>query len=289
MHAISAVRAAASSPAPPELVLDLLGLHLLGREGRGRDQAAGGAGELVPTRVFLATLSQLGVSGSATRSTLNRLVLRGQLVRHRDGRTSAFRPDEGTLALLRRGRDRMFSTTPFDPGARVWTILSCPIPEDLRNLRYLVHTRLSWAGFGLVRSNLWVAPGRIDVGELLRDGLPAQSLSLVHAFHGAPVPPSSPQHLIGSAWDRDALRAAHLAFTDRWMDADRSPTDALPQFLLLLQDWGRLLRTDPGLPAADHDPDWPAPASADLFRQLNGALGALAEEHLRDLVRGAGR
>jgi phenylacetic acid degradation operon negative regulatory protein len=268
------------SLAPQELVLDLLGLHVLGRAKSGRR-----SGRPVPTQAFLTVLGALDVSDSATRTTLNRMVARGVLVRHKQGRTSAFEPAEETVAMLRRGRARMFAAAPFDHDEDVWTIVSCPIPESRRNLRYHLQARLSWAGFGAPRANLWVAPGRIDVEQLLGD-LPETALSLVHAFHGTPAPPSNPEHLVHSAWDPDTLRRAHFDFAAHWED-ERSPAAALPRFLRLLDEWGRLLRTDPGLPAAHLDDEWPAKHSAQIFQRLEAQLGPLAEAELEQLVRSA--
>ncbi|MER5219910.1 PaaX family transcriptional regulator [Streptomyces flaveus] len=282
---MSAPVEAGSSPStvPQSLVLDFLGLHMLGRA-----QAARKAGQPVATQVFLTVLGALGVSDSATRTTLNRMVARGLLIRHKQGRTSAFGPTEDAMALLRRGRARMFSPTPFDHVEDIWTILNCPVPESLRNVRYQLHGRLSWAGFGTVQANLWIAPGRIDVEELLDDIFPAEALGLVQAFHGAPTGPSSPGQLLHAAWDLEALRAAHLGFLARWEAADPRAAEALPQLLLLLDDWGRLLRTDPGLPAAYLEEDWPAERSARTFQRLEACLGPLADEQLQQLMDAEG-
>ena len=282
---MSAPIEAESSPSavPQSLVLDFLGLCMLGRA-----QAVGKAGQPVATQVFLAVLGALGVSDSAARTTLNRMVARGLLIRHKQGRTSAFEPTGDTMALLLRGRARMFSPTPFDHSEDVWTILNCPVPENLRKVRYQLHGRLTWAGFGAVQANLWIAPGRIDVEELLDDVFPAEALGLVQAFHGAPTGPSSPEQLLRAAWDLEALRAAHLGFLDRWEAADAASAEALPQLLLLLDDWGRLLRTDPGLPAAYLDEVWPAERSARTFQRLEARLGPLADEQLLQLMGAQG-
>ncbi|MEV5959879.1 PaaX family transcriptional regulator C-terminal domain-containing protein [Streptomyces sp. NPDC051987] len=270
---------APSAPAQG-LVMGLLGLHVLGRARTVQE-----SGQPVPTQVFLTVLGKLGVSASATRTTLNRLVGRGLLVRHKQGRASAFQPTADAIALLRQGRARMFSPTPFDHAECGWTILNCPVPESLRKVRYQLHNRLSWAGFGMVQANLWVAPGRIDVDELLGDIFPAEALGLVQAFHGVPTGPSSPAQLAHAAWDPDALRAAHLDFLSRWEDADPLTAEPLSQLLLLLDDWGRLLRTDPGLPATHLGDDWPAQRSSQTFRRLETHIGPLAEEQLQQLVR----
>ncbi|XVQ06887.1 PaaX family transcriptional regulator [Spirillospora sp. CA-255316] len=264
---------------PQELVLNLLGLHVLGRA-----RSAEGSGGPVPTRAFLAILGMVGVSEAATRATLNRMVTRGLLLRRRQGRTSAFEPTRDAVAVLRQGRARLLSPAPFDHAEDIWTILDCPIPESLRNLRYQLHARLEWSGFGRIQANLWVAPGRIDVQELLDDLPPGTALDHVQAFHGTPTPPSSPANLVRSAWDLGALRAAHLDFAARWETADPPSTESLPQLLLLICDWGNLLRTDPGLPAAYLDQDWPADQSTHIFQRLESRLGPLAEQQLKRLV-----
>jgi phenylacetic acid degradation operon negative regulatory protein len=235
--------------------------------------------------VFLTVLGALGVSDSVTRTTLNRMVARGPLIRHKRGRTSAFGPTEDAMALLRRGRARMFSPMPFDHAEGIWTILNGPVPESLRKVRNQLHGWLSWAGFGTVQANLWLAPGRVDIEELLDGIFPAEALSLVQAFHGAPTGPSSTGQLLHAAWGLEALRAAHLSLLARWEAAEPRSAEALPQLLLLLDDWGRLLRTDPGLPAAYLEEGW---RSARTFRRLEARLGPLADEQLQQLMRAEG-
>ncbi|MGW4968279.1 hypothetical protein ACWEPL_64690 [Nonomuraea sp. NPDC004186] len=202
----------------------------------------------MPTQVLLSASSALGISESATRAALNRMVHRSLLARHKHGRTSAFQLTDEGRALLRRGRDRMFSPTPFDHPEGIWTVLSCPVPESLRNLRYQLQGRLMWAGFGAVHPNVWVAPGRVDVEELLRNLPTPEVLGLVQAFHGTPAAPSQPEQLVRKAWDVNALRSGHLSFLARWEGAEPPAAGALPQLLLLHADWGLLLRAAPGLP-----------------------------------------
>lgn len=266
--------------APQEMVLNLFGMYAF---GRGEPEERKVAPPL-PTQVLLSALSGLGISESATRAALNRMVHRSLLVRHRQGRTSAFQLSDETKALLRRGGNRMFSPTPFDHNEGVWTVLSCPVPESLRNVRYQLQGRLLWAGFGVVHPNVWIAPGRVDVEELLGD-LPTQdALDLVQAFHGTPTAPSRPEQLVHKAWNLEALRAGHLNFLARWENAKPPGASALAQLLLLHDDWGRLLRADPGLPATYLDDDWPADRSTRTFQRLQTLLGPLADQQLEALV-----
>lgn len=178
----------------------------------------------------------------------------------------------------------MFSPTPFDHPEGIWTVLSCPVPESLRNLRYQLQGRLMWAGFGAVHPNVWVAPGRVDVEELLRNLPTPEVLGLVQAFHGTPAAPSQPEQLVRKAWDVNALRSGHLSFLARWEGAEPPAVGALPQLLLLHADWGLLLRADPGLPPAYLDEDWPAQRSTRTFQRLDTRLGPSAEKQLNALV-----
>ena len=238
----------------------------------------------VPTRVLLTVLARLGVSDAATRAALNRMVRRGLLARHKDGRTSAFELTPEARTLLAQGRDRLFSPPPYDHEPDIWTVLSCPLPETLRNVRYQLQTRLTWAGFGAVQPHVWVAPGRVDVETMLGDLLTPEVRPLAQAFHGTPTAPSDPAELVRRAWDLTALRAAHTQFLDRWAHPEPNPGDALSHLLLLIDDWGRLLRTDPGLPIPHLPHDWPAPHSADAFTRARHRLGPGAEKQLEDLL-----
>jgi DNA-binding transcriptional regulator PaaX len=97
------------------------------------------------------------------------------------------------------------------PLRATWTVLSRPLPETLRNVRSHMHGRLAWAGFGAPQANLWVAPGQVDVQDLLGDLLTPEALSHTQAFHGTPTAPSRPDQPVRQAWDLD----------DNW-PADRS-------------------------------------------------------------------
>jgi phenylacetic acid degradation operon negative regulatory protein len=274
---------AAQPAAAWELVLALFGLHVFGLGDTTRTPHS-----LLPlsTKVFLWVFSRLDITDTATRSALNRMVHGGMLSRDRQGRTSVWEPTEAAVNLFRQGRDRIFSPAPFDHADALWTVLSCPLPETLRNVRYHVHGRLAWAGFGALQANLWVAPGQVDVQDLLGDLLTPDALSHTQAFHGIPTAPSRPDQLVRQAWDLDVIRRAHHDFLARWETAqpDTAPAAALPQFLLLLDQWARLLRTDPGLPAAYLD-DWPAGRSARTFQRLLQRLGSAAEQQLHHLIQ----
>ncbi|MFL5995960.1 MAG: PaaX family transcriptional regulator C-terminal domain-containing protein [Streptomyces sp.] len=66
----------------------------------------------------------------------------------------------------------------------------------------------------------------------------------------------------------------------RGLPGPSAGASAVPRSDLRFYDWGRLLRTDPGLPAAHLEGDWPAERSARTFQRLEARLGPLADERL---------
>ncbi len=270
-----------STPRAQDLALNLLGLCT-----QGRFHPVSWRVESIGMRVVVEGLRAAGVSESAARSSVNRLVSRGILRRVREGRTSSYSlTSEGESTLLQ-GRARLFSAHPFDHADDTWTILHCAIPERLRTLRYQIYSRLEWSGFGEVASGMWIAPGRIDIEELLGDLSSEPGPTWLQAFHGAPAAPSTGARLAESAWDLTSLRAQHLAFIERWAPARTHPHDALASLLLLIGDWGRLLRTDPGLPGQELDATWPSARSSQTFQDAEHRWGPAADAVLARLLEG---
>ncbi|MFI1050816.1 PaaX family transcriptional regulator [Streptomyces griseoruber] len=254
----------APSSRPQDMVLSVLGF--------ASQHAADGMVPALPSATFISVLSRTGIGEAATRATLNRMTHRGLLTRRKDGRTTVFAPTDEGERLVTQGRARLFNPAPFERPDDVWTVLSCPLPTRLRNARYHLLPRLAWAGFGPLQPNLWIAPGRIDVRPLLVDLLPAEDLDLAHAFQGSPSFPTPTAQLVARAWDLDVLRAAHDDFLTRWENAESDQANALPQLLLLTNDWSDLLRTDPGLPEKYLGPQWPAPRSTATYQRLHAEL-----------------
>jgi DNA-binding transcriptional regulator PaaX len=241
---------------PQALVLPFLGALVLDRQG-----------VRVRSTVFLRLLGDLGVAEPAARATLHRMRERGLLDRHRSGREVTWTITEFGSALLTRNRERVEADDPFARTDDTWTLLSYSMPETRRDLRHQVRATLGWAGFGGLRDGLWIAPGTIDVEQVLRDAGLDELGDLADWFSARPLPGTDVADVICRAWDLDAVAAVHEAFLDRWQ---APPTDLgiLPRFTLLGADWLQVLRVDPGLPVA-HLPDgWPAPESARLHARL---------------------
>src|SRR3954447_14974800 len=242
----------------------------------------------LPSMVLLDLLADLGVTEAAARATLKRLTQRGLLSRGQVGRTAEYALTPLAEDVIREARERVASPTPFDHPDGEWTLLSYSVPESRRDLRHRVRARLSWAGFGGVRDGLWIAPGTVDVAAVLgRSDLDGVA-DLADAFAARPLPGTDLDRLVHRAWDVAAVRRAHTWFIDTWSSPPRVG-GSLAQLTLLGADWLSLLRTDPGLPAAQLGPDWPAALSTAVHHRVIDGLEPAARAALERSLRANGR
>lgn len=245
---------------PQTLLLTLLGSAVLGRD------------VAIFSGSYAAVMDRMGVSEHATRSTLSRMVSRGLLTRHRRGRKVYLGLTPRAASVLREGEERMWRAGAInrDTDER-WTLLGFSLPETRRDERHLLRSRLRWAGFGLLRSGMWIAPGTVDVNSLLTDLRLRDHLAV---FRAEPADPASMGQVVRDAYDLPAIAARYHQFLLRW-DADRPlPTapDDLARHLWLLSEWLLLLRDDPRIPLRHLPADWPAVAAQEIFHRTHEYL-----------------
>jgi len=257
---------------PQTLMLTFLGHAVLGRD------------IAVFSGSYVAAMERLGVSAHATRSTLTRMVDRGLLARHRHGRRTYFGLTPRTVAVLAEGGRRLSRAGAVDrDGEKRWTLLGFSLPESRRDDRHQMRSRLRWAGFGLLRSGMWIAPGVVDVAAILPD---RRLLDHVLVFHAEPAEPTDIDQMVRDAYDLSTIAARYQQFLARW---DRSyPLPAAPDDLArltwLLSEWLLLLRDDPRIPLRHLPADWPAVAAEAVFRRHRARLQPAARRIARTLI-----
>lgn len=247
------------APRPQTLMLTFLGHAVLRRD------------IAVFSGSYIAVMARLGVSEQATRSTLTRMVNRGLLVRHRRGRKMYFGLTPRAVAVLTEGEHRLWRMGAVNGGGdQQWTLLGFSLPESRRDDRHLIRSRLRWAGFGLLRSGLWIAPGTVDVTAVLSDRL----LEDVLVFRAEPTAPTDIARLVREAYDLNGIASGYRRFLDRWQGARPLPTapDDLARLLCLLSEWFLLLRDDPRIPLRHLPPAWPATAAEEVFHRHHARL-----------------
>ncbi len=258
---------------PEQLLLAFLGELVLDR-----------AVAPVASVTLVDVLAELGVGEAATRAALARMARRGLLDPVRSGRTVAYDLTPASERVLRDAHGRIFAADPFAPEGAGWTLVTFSVPESQRDLRHRVRAQLAWAGFGLLRDGLWIAPGEVDVAEVLGELAPdAPGLDLA-AFRAVEVDGFSAARSVRTAWRLDEIRDRHRAFQEQWSawrpDRSGGPSGAVCDLTALVADWLALLRAVPRLPAEHLEADWPSAASVDLFRRLHDALAAPARAEL---------
>lgn len=243
-----------SSPRPQSLMLTFFGIHVLGRE------------LAVASASVIDALGRADVTEEAVRSTLTRMVSRGLLERHRQGRKTYFALTPRAVSVLQDGHDRVWrrgaANRDWDGQ---WTLVGFSLPEAWRRERHDLRSRLTWGGFGPLQSGLWVAPGAVDVVSLVGDlGLDRQ----LRVFRGSVLKPTEISAVVESAFDTAAIAAEYHRFLDHWSAPEAGGPDALGSQLLLHTDWLELVRRDPHLPTEHLPADWPAIRAEELFHKL---------------------
>lgn len=217
---------------PQTLLLTFLGKAVLGRD------------IAVFSGSYLAVMERLGISEQATRSTLTRMVNHGLLARHRHGRKMYFGLTPRAEAVLAEGEHRLWRAGAVNRDADgPWTLLGFSLPESRRDERHVLRSRLRWAGFGLLRSGMWIAPGRVDVAALLPDG---QLRDHVQVFYAEPA-----DRQLSGRWSATPTTCPrspgwYQRFLRRWDSPRPLPTapDDLARQLWLVSEWLLILRGD---------------------------------------------
>ncbi|MEJ2854907.1 MULTISPECIES: PaaX family transcriptional regulator [unclassified Saccharothrix] len=241
---------------PQSLMLSFLGVYVLDR------------GVAVFSGSVIDVFARVGVSEEAVRSTLTRMVKRDLLARHRDGRRMCFGLTARSAAVLRDGEHRVWrSGAVNDDWDGTWTMVGFSVPESWRSQRHDLRSRLVWGGFGPLQNGLWVAPGVVDVPNLVGD---LDLNEYLKVFTARTAKPTEADQIVHTAFDVPAIADRYATFLRRWDRTHPLPDapDDLARQLLLHTEWLQLVRQDPRLPAEHLPPDWPAIRAEQVFRTL---------------------
>ena len=256
---------------PQSLLLTFLGDYVI-------DQPV-----MVASATFIYALGRTGISEAATRATLTRMTHRSLLRRVSQGREAYFGPTALGHDVIADGRNRVSEadvvTETWDG---IWTTVAFTMPDSFHAQRHLLRRRLTWAGFGMLHSGLWVAPRRVDVRAALA-GLDLGERITV--FEGQPVGGDDPRDLVAEVYDLDLLRRGYSAFDRRWSRRVRGLDDPLARLLVLNTEWSLLLRHDPLLPVSLLPSDWPARRAQTVFRGLRESLQSGAQKSAHAIMR----
>lgn len=230
-------------------------------------------------------LAEFGCSTGSARVALNRVVERGLLERHRDGRFISYAPTARLLELMAVGDRRMDALTEATPWAGEWTFIWYSLPEEMRRERHRMSRRLRFLGFGTLEDSTWIAPHdqRDEVVPYLERLDVRERVGLFVGRHEI-----APDAIVARAWDSDDLTARYREFLDEFAEYDGRDLPDDEAFIVrtrLVDAFRRFPYLDPGLP----EELFPAAAAreqaAALFRSVYPALAEQAQSHFDETTR----
>lgn len=266
-----------SGSSPQHLLVTLLGDYWM-RSDRPISSAA-----------LVALLEEFGVTTAGARAALSRLGRRGVLDATRDGRRTFYALNPVVADRLVEGGARILSFGTDESWDGEWTVVAYSLPEDRRDVRHLLRSRLRWLGFAPIYDAVWISP-HSDVPKVVASleeiGVSSATVFSAHhasSFFGDRSPIES--------WDLESVRRLYDDFLSRGQDmlsmlrtGRATPAESLVARTELMDTYRRIPSMDPGLPVALMPEGWPRAAARAMFLELYDELAPLAVLQVRRIV-----
>jgi phenylacetic acid degradation operon negative regulatory protein len=188
-----------------------------------------------------------------------------------------------TAAMLRSGADRIFSFGEPPEWDGRWLLVVLRVPEQRREVRHQVRTRLAWAGFGSLGGGLWISPHVAREAEL-RSFEDEESVAELLSFRSELGALGDLDRLISQAWDlAEVADAYHDFIAEFGRLRPKTPEAVFRAQTLLVHTWRKFPFLDPDLPEAVLPSQWPRMRAHDIFQDRHGAWHSTAQEYFRSL------
>jgi phenylacetic acid degradation operon negative regulatory protein len=260
-------------PAPQDLVLTLLGAHLVPRE-RGPVWSGG----------LVRLLEEFGFTEGAARVALNRLVGRDLLARTRDGRHVHYVLTPRTVAVLDEGDRRIFTLGERPRQETTWTVLWHSIPEERRRARTRLVSRLRFLGFGSVQDGTWLAPHDRE-RELSAVLTELDVTEHAGVLLGRPATAIDFGAFVTRVWDLADLAERYRAFVEHFRDHEvHDDRQALVLRTRLVHTFREFPTIDPDLPESLVPAPRHRAEALRLFHDLYPALAPAATRYFDEVT-----
>ncbi|WP_254716805.1 PaaX family transcriptional regulator C-terminal domain-containing protein [Actinomadura sp. WMMB 499] len=243
----------------------------------------------LPSAAMVELLTEFDNTAPSARAAIARLARRNVLEATKKGRRTYYRLTETAARPLDQIQERVVRFRAEDrPWDGAWTTVMFSVPEERRDLRHVVRTRLRYLGYAPLYDNVWVSPraDRDQSVELLEsvgvaDATVLRSEVTYAAGGGDPL----------TAWDVDAIEARYAEYIakfgpllERVEHGRVGAAEALVARTDVKESWRELLSVDPELPESLFPPGWPGRRARRIFAGVYDGLGPLAEARVRQLV-----
>jgi phenylacetic acid degradation operon negative regulatory protein len=258
------------APAARSVLLTLLGEYVLPRPNG------------VWQETLINALCVLDYKTQAARQALARSVTAGWLRTQRHGRRSRVSLTPDSAAMLTAGADRIYSFgEPWEWKGR-WLLVVLRVPEERREIRHRVRTRLAWEGFGSIGGGLWITP-HVEREGGLRD-ITEDGVAELLSFRAELGALGDPERVVADAWDLDGVAEAYRGFIGQFGRLrPKTPEAMFRAQTLLVHEWRKFPFLDPDLPETMLPSGWPRSRAHDVFHQRHALWHAPAQDYLRSL------
>jgi phenylacetic acid degradation operon negative regulatory protein len=265
---------------PQHLLVTLLGDYWFGQR------------EQLPSAGLVDLLAEFGISAAGARAALGRLAKRHLLEPSKSGRRTFYGLTPMAERVFNEGLSRIlsFGAEDGEPWDRTWLVVAFSVPEDQRDLRHSLRSRLRWQGFAPLYDGVWVSPRRDDTAItaiMAEAGVETVTLLRSATLYPAPENPGHPL----SAWNLTELRDTYEEFLEKFAPVlervrlgQVTASEALVARTELMDTWRRFPTLDPELPSSVLPAGWPRERSREIFMQVYDGLGPLAELRVRQIV-----
>jgi phenylacetic acid degradation operon negative regulatory protein len=267
-----------SGSQPQHLLVTLLGDYWLDRK------------EQLPSAAMVRLVGEFGVTPVGARAALSRLARRGLLASSKVGRRTYYGLTERATGVLADGRQRImaFGMRSERWGGR-WTVAAFSVPEERRDVRHALRTRLRWLGFAPLYDGIWVSPHDVvdpalaalrEVG-VERATVMTSTVARDGPGGGDPI----------AAWDLPYLRKLYEEFVagyqpllERLRRGGVGSAEALIARTAVMDTWRNFPNLDPELPDELLPQGWPRRRAREVFAEVYDALGPLGELRVRQVL-----
>jgi phenylacetic acid degradation operon negative regulatory protein len=232
---------------------------------------------------LVAALGTLEYKPQAARQALARSIADGWLHPERHGRRSRVHLTDEASAMLTAGAQRIYNFAQSWDWDGHWLLVMVRVPENRRDVRHQMRTRLAWAGFGSLGGGTWISPHVERESELhaIVHDYPAAEFQSFHARFGSLGEPSK---LVANAWDLDAVAKAYHDFIARFQRMQpKTPEGVFQAQTRLVHAWRKFPFLDPDLPEAVLPAGWPRARAHELFDSKHAAWHIPAQDYFTSL------
>lgn len=239
---------------------------------------------------LLTLMGQVGVEDAAVRSALSRFKRRGILLAERKGNTAGYALSDNAWRTFDVGDARVLQRRE-PPTSSGWVLAAFSIPEQSRDVRYRLRSRLARVGFAQVAGGLWIAPRALEADvQYIVDVLGVHEH--VNIFGAEHMGFGSTAEAVRQWWDLDDIGAQYTAFTRTYRrigahygeNKSVDPVSAFADYTRVLTSWRPLPYIDPGLPREYLPRIWAGDEATALFYSLHDRLFPIAQKHVESVA-----